>query len=54
MSNDPGDRWRTLDALFGEAVARKGGERDAFLDRACADQPELRAAVRRALASEVS
>lgn len=41
--------WQILDELFLEAVRLTDPERVAFLDRACADQPALRAAVERML-----
>jgi len=33
------------EALFKEALARAPAEREAFLEQACAGQPDLRAAV---------
>ena len=38
------------EALFHEALAKPPAERAAFLDEACAGQPELRAAVEMLLA----
>ncbi len=37
--------FQRLDELFNQAVALNAGEREAFLDQACADDPELRAAL---------
>jgi serine/threonine protein kinase len=39
------------ETLFHEALAKPGGERAAFLDAACAGQPQLRAAVEALLAA---
>ena len=36
------DQWDQLSALFEHAIALPPGERDAFLDAACADAPALR------------
>ena len=41
----------TEESLFHEALAKSPRERDAFLDAACAGQPELRAAVAALLAA---
>ena len=41
----------TEETLFHEALAKSPQERDAFLDAACAGQPELRAAVGALLAA---
>src|SRR5262249_1981516 len=41
----------TEETLFHEALARPPAERAAFLDQACAGQPELRAAVEALLAA---
>jgi eukaryotic-like serine/threonine-protein kinase len=41
----------TEETLFHEALAKPAAERDAFLDAACAGQPELRAAVEALLAA---
>jgi hypothetical protein len=41
----------TEEALFHEALTKSAKERDAFLDAACAGQPELRAAVGALLAA---
>src|SRR5271167_4872318 len=41
----------TEETLFHEALAKPSGERAAFLDAACAGQPELRAAVEALLAA---
>jgi hypothetical protein len=37
----------TEETLFHEALAKAAAERAAFLEVACADQPELRAAVKK-------
>ena len=37
-----GSRWRQLEELLAEALDRPSGERNAFLDLACAGRPELR------------
>lgn len=34
-------RWRRVDGLFAEALARPPDERQAFLEQACGDDPEL-------------
>jgi eukaryotic-like serine/threonine-protein kinase len=39
------DRWRRLDEIFQQAVDRPAGEREAFLQEACGDDPALRRAV---------
>ncbi|MFY9822657.1 MAG: protein kinase [Thermoanaerobaculia bacterium] len=39
---DP-ERWRRIEALLDEVFERPAGERRAFLDEACAGNPELRA-----------
>ena len=39
---DP-ERWRRIEALLDEMFERPAGERRAFLDEACAGNPELRA-----------
>jgi serine/threonine protein kinase/tetratricopeptide (TPR) repeat protein len=41
----------TEESLFHEALAKPAGERAAFLDAACADEPHLRAAVEALLAA---
>lgn len=43
------DRRHQIEALFDEALDRPADDRAAFLDDACADDPELRAAVQRLL-----
>jgi Tol biopolymer transport system component len=45
------ERFRRIDELFDAALERGAGERDAFLDSACAGDDELRAAVERLLAA---
>jgi len=45
-------RWPEIEALLDEAFERPAGERGAFLDRACAGDPELRAAVEALLAAD--
>jgi eukaryotic-like serine/threonine-protein kinase len=34
-------RWERVKTLFHSALDRPPGERDAFLERACPDDPEL-------------
>ncbi len=46
------DRWHQIDALLDEVLDLDAEARMAFLDRACADDPDLRRAVERLLASE--
>ena len=36
------ERWRQIKALLESALERTGHEREAFLDDACAGDPELR------------
>jgi eukaryotic-like serine/threonine-protein kinase len=36
------DRWREIERLFHEALARPPAERAAFLEKACAGDDELR------------
>src|SRR5262245_23218878 len=48
------DKWTPAmseETLFHEALAKSPAERAAFLDQACAGQPELRAAVEALLAA---
>lgn len=52
MTAYPPDRWARIDALFGEALDRPPSEREAFLEAACAGDPELLEAVRALLANE--
>lgn len=40
-----GDRWQRTQDLFEEALARQPDERASFLNKACGDDPELRAEV---------
>src|SRR5262245_51599450 len=49
---NPDDRNRRLYDLFDQAVDLPTAERPAFLDRACGDDPELRADVERLLARQ--
>src|SRR5215472_15549489 len=46
------DRWRRIKEVLQEAQERDGPERIAFLDRACAEDMELRRQVQTLLASE--
>ena len=39
------DRWRRIQTLFAAAEEFSSGELGAFLDRACADDPEMRAEI---------
>jgi hypothetical protein len=48
---DVGETAMTEETLFHEALAKPPAERAAFLDTACAGQPELRAAVEALLAA---
>jgi eukaryotic-like serine/threonine-protein kinase len=53
MSNPPsGDRWQEVDALFSELLDLDPAERDAHLDRRCADDPGLRDAVEELLSAD--
>jgi serine/threonine protein kinase len=45
------DYWARVDALLDEALALPPAEREAFLQRSCADNPELRAEVGALLAA---
>lgn len=45
------ERWRAIDRVFAEALDLEPKARPAFLDRACAGDTELRAAVDRLLAA---
>ena len=45
------ERWQQVDELFKAALERAPGERAAFLDRACADDRELRGEVESLIAS---
>jgi len=46
------ERWRQIETLFHAAHERPAAEREAFLDRACAGDPTLRAEVGSLLANE--
>ena len=46
------DRQRRLRAVFDEALLQEASERDAYLDHACAGDPELRSDVMRLVAAE--
>jgi TolB-like protein/Tfp pilus assembly protein PilF len=46
------DRWQTIDSIFNEAIAKSPQERDAFLSRACAEDPSLRMEVEALLSSD--
>jgi serine/threonine-protein kinase len=43
------DRWRKVDELFEAALQREPGDRAAFLDIACADDPDLRQEIEKML-----
>ena len=45
------ERWKQIKAVFQAAADLGTGQRTAFLDQACAGQPELRAAVEALLAA---
>lgn len=47
---DP-ERWRQIEQIFDATLALPEGERRAFVDRACADDPDLEAEVESLLAS---
>jgi hypothetical protein len=51
---DPHERHARLQAVFEEALSHAPSERDAYLDRACAADSELRSAVARLLAAHDS
>jgi tetratricopeptide (TPR) repeat protein len=51
LPTDP-ERWRQIEALFDETFERPAGERRAFLDEACAADPELRAHLETLLAAD--
>ena len=46
------ERWRQIDAIFPAVVELSQDQRAAFLDHACAGQPELRAEVEAMLAGD--
>jgi len=46
------ERWREVDRIFEAVLDRPPGERTAFLDAACAADPELRREVERLLAAD--
>ncbi len=46
------ERWRAVDALFDQVLQLPPVEREAFLDRACAGDAELRGQVERLLAAD--
>jgi len=46
------ERWRQVTEILEAAWDREACERTAFLDRACADDPELRSNVEALLASD--
>jgi eukaryotic-like serine/threonine-protein kinase len=48
-----GDQWNRIKAIFYEAVERPSGERAAFVESACANDPALRDAVQALLASDL-
>ncbi|MDX6612330.1 MAG: eukaryotic-like serine/threonine-protein kinase [Blastocatellia bacterium] len=48
------ERWQEVDSIFEAALARPASERDAFLDEACAGDPDLRAEVDSLIASEAT
>ena len=51
MDSDSHERFRRADAVLDAALELSDDERDAFVGRECADDPELRAAVHRLLAA---
>jgi serine/threonine-protein kinase len=48
------DRWRLLDEICQDVLERQPADRSAFLDRACADDPSLRAEVEALVRSQES
>ena len=46
------ERWRQIDAVLQEALARSPGERESFLERACGDDTELRQEVELLLSAD--
>jgi eukaryotic-like serine/threonine-protein kinase len=44
------ERWKKIETLFEEAIGRDTSERDAFLERACGDDPTLKREVESLLA----
>ena len=48
------DTWERLNRIFHEALAHPAAERAAYLDRACPEDPELRAEVQRLIAAHES
>ncbi len=46
------ERWRAIDQVFAEALEISPAERQAFLDTACAGDPEMRLEVERLLAAD--
>jgi serine/threonine protein kinase len=46
------ERWHEVDCLFAEALDRPSAERPAFLEEACAGDPDLRQEVERLLAAD--
>lgn len=49
MTTASNDRFRRVDAIFDEVLDLPVDQRDAFIDRACAGDEELREAVHRLL-----
>jgi eukaryotic-like serine/threonine-protein kinase len=48
------EQWRTVEEIFHAAVERPAAVRAAFLDRACAGRPEIRAEVESLLAADAT
>jgi hypothetical protein len=44
-------RWRSIDAIFADAVELPSAERSAFVSNACSSDPQLRAEVESLLAA---
>ncbi|MGK7311858.1 MAG: tetratricopeptide repeat protein [Candidatus Longimicrobiales bacterium M2_2A_002] len=42
MDDTPRDRWRRVEEIFSEAIALPESDREAYLERACGDDGELR------------
>lgn len=49
MHESPRKHWQIVDRVFAEAVRHEGPARGAYLDRACADRPKVRADVEKML-----
>ena len=52
MTRDALESWRRVEEVFEAALERPAGEREAFVDAACADAPEMRERVLGLLAAD--